>query len=241
MRTLRFVDLLLTATVALWAHSALATYSIVAGDSSTKQVGGAATSCIAGASVSRVYQGVPGVGAVHAQAFSNIEGRRAAARLLAQGRGVEATLAAITRPSFDPSAALRQYGMIRLDGTAVGFTGSDNGFFAADRQGVVDGFVYSVQGNILTSARVLTQSEAAFRQPACDLAGRLIAALEAGALNGEGDSRCRPARPSDAAFIQVDNPDGSLFVRLDVRGSRNPIGELKAQFATFRSQAGCYR
>lgn len=223
-------------TAPVWA-----TYSIVAVDRQTGQVGGAATSCIAGASVSRVYQGVPGVGAVHAQANTNIPGRQYAARLLQNGYAADVIIEALQSADFDPIAATRQYAVVSLDGSVAGFTGSQNGFYANDIQGEVGSFLYSIQGNILTSSRVLTQARTGFTSEACDLAGRLMAALEAGARNGEGDSRCRPASPSDAAFIQVENPNGEVFVRLDVKGSRNPVGELRSRFEALRREVGCYQ
>lgn len=220
---------------------AWATYSIVAVDRQTGQVGGAATTCIAGASVSRVYQGVPGIGAVHAQANTHIAGRQYAARLLQQGYPADVIVQALRSEDFDPIASTRQYGVVALEGSSAGFTGSNNGNYASDIQGESGSFLYSIQGNILTSPRVLTQARAGFTAEACDLAARLMAALEAGALNGEGDSRCRPAAPSDAAFIQVDNPDGKIFIRLDVKGSRNPLGELRSRFEALRLELGCYQ
>ncbi len=219
---------------------AWATYSIVAVDRQTGQVGGAATTCIAGASVSRVYQGVPGVGAVHAQANTNISGRQYAARLLQQGYSADVIIEALGSADFDAIASTRQYGVVTLEGSRAGYTGSNNGYYANDIQGEVGSYVYSIQGNILTSSRVLTQARAGFTAEACDLSERLLAALEAGARNGEGDSRCRPAAPSDAAFLQVDNPDGKIFVRIDVKGSRNPLGELRSRFEAFRRVTGCY-
>jgi uncharacterized Ntn-hydrolase superfamily protein len=191
--------------------------------------------------VSRVYQGVPGIGAVHAQANTNISGRQYAARLLQQGYNADVIIQALRSSNFDPIASTRQYGIVTLDGSSAGFTGNDNGYYANDLQGEVGSFRYSIQGNILTSSRVLTQARAGFTAEACDLAGRLIAALEAGAQNGEGDSRCRPAAPSDAAFIQVDNPTGEIFVRIDVKGSRNPLGELRSRFEAWRREVGCYQ
>jgi len=220
---------------------AWATYSIVAVDQQTGQVGGAATTCIAGASVSRVYQGVPGIGAIHSQANTNISGRQYGAQLLKQGYPADVIIRALASADFDAIASTRQYGVVTLDGTSAGFTGANNGSFANDIQGEEGGFLYSIQGNILTSSRVLTQAQSGFAQDACDLASRLIAALEAGARNGEGDSRCRPAAPSDAAFIQVENPDGRVFVRLDVKGSRNPLGELRSRFDAFRREVACFQ
>ncbi|MDQ3235425.1 MAG: DUF1028 domain-containing protein [Pseudobdellovibrionaceae bacterium] len=240
MRTDMFRSIVCLVSLVMTAP-AWATYSIVAVDRQTGQVGGAVTSCVAGASVSRVYQGVPGVGAIHAQAYTNISGRQYGAQLLEQGYDADVVIQAISAANFDASASTRQYGVVTLTGTSAGHTGSRNGFYANDIQGEVGTYTYSIQGNILTSSRVLTQARSGFNAKGCDLASHLMAALEAGALNGEGDSRCRPRAPADAAFIQVDNPDGTIFVRLDVKGSRNPLGELRSRFDAFRRTAGCYQ
>ena len=228
-------------SLCLWtllSQPLLATYSIVAVDRQTRQVGGAVTSCVAGRSVALVYRGLPGVGAVHAQAYSNRQGRDRAIQLLANGATHEQALNAIVSANFDASASWRQYGIVTFDG-ASGYTGSRNGFYASDVQFVGERFVYSAQGNILTSAKVLSQTQQGFGQISCDLAGRLMNALEWGARNGEGDSRCRPGSASDAAFLQVDLPDGRPLVRLDVKGSRRPIAELRQQFNRWRLRNPC--
>jgi uncharacterized Ntn-hydrolase superfamily protein len=174
-----------------------------------------------------------------AQALLNEQGREEGARLLQQGATPAQVISAIRAPAFDPLAPWRQYGVVTLKGQAAGFTGESNGRYAADLQGKVDRLVYSIQGNILTSRKVLSAATQAFQRPACDLAARLLAALLAGAENGEGDSRCRPASPSDAAFLRVDNPDGTVFIRLDVKGQRDPLGLLQRHFERFRQQHGC--
>ena len=66
--------------------------------------------------------------------------------------------------------------------------------YKEDRQGTSGAFTYSVQGNILTSRAVIDRAEVAFPETGCDLADRLMLALEGGAMNGEGDSRCTPTR-----------------------------------------------
>jgi hypothetical protein len=91
---------------------------------------------------------------------------------------------------------------------------------------------------------VLTQAAAAFEGGGCDLADRLMRALEAGAQNGQGDSRCTPRGiPSDGAFVQVDRPNearGSyLSLRVDATGSQNPITRLRTQFDTWRQTHPC--
>ena len=110
-------------------------------------------------------------------------------------------------------------------GRAAGHSGTGNGVFSNDIQGDVEGFTYAIQGNILTGAAVLDQAQMAFQGEACDLAERLMRALEAGALNNQGDRRCTPAgAPSDSAFIEVDRPGepAGSYLRLSVVAPGEP-------------------
>jgi uncharacterized Ntn-hydrolase superfamily protein len=220
-----------------------ATYSIVATDSATREVGGAVTSCVGTLSVSVVYGGVPGHGAVHAQAQLGGPGKNAAVMQLGSDTDPMAIITSITATSFDANAQRRQYGIVDLMGRAAGFTGTQALAFADDRQGQVGTYTYSIQGNILTSAAVLDQAAAAF-PGGCDLADRLMLALEAGAANGEGDSRCTgDGIPSDSAFLEVDR-DGEAagsYLRLDVTNTspQNPLVLLRAQYDAWRAMHPC--
>jgi uncharacterized Ntn-hydrolase superfamily protein len=224
---------------------ALATYSIVGVNTATREVGGAGTSCVgSNISVYQIYGSAPDRGVVAAQAALNSRGRDAAVQQLGQGTAPAQIIQNITSSSFDPSSASRQYGIVDVQGRAAGHTGSTNGNFADDRQGMVGTFAYSTQGNILTGAAVLTQAAAAFEAGGCDLADRLMRALEAGAQNNQGDSRCTPRGiPSDGAFVQVDRPNeqrGSyLSLRVDATGSQNPITRLRTQFDAWRQTHPC--
>jgi len=129
-----------------------------------------------------------------------------------------------------------------VQGLSAGFTGSQNGDFANDVQGNVGAYVYSIQGNILTSSAVLAQAETAFRDGGgCDLADRLMLALEAGADNGEGDSRCTPGGiPSDSAFIHVDLPDGTVHLHLQaVNLTTSPVADLRVLYDAWRLDNAC--
>lgn len=230
----------------LMARPAHATYSIVAADQNTLQVGGAATSCVAPSDVNLVFGAAPGKGAVHAQAQSNQAGRDRAVQMLNQGSTPADIIAAITSPVFDPSASVRQYGVVSLTASPAGFTGSGDSAYADDRQGSVGPYRFSAQGNILTGAAVLDQAVAAFRSAGCDLADKLILALEAGAVGGNGDSRCTGAggNPSNSAFLRVLTSDGNTWLDLDVtEGSTmldvNPLPQLRQQFNAWRLTHPC--
>jgi MYXO-CTERM domain-containing protein len=220
------------------------TYSIVAVDTTTGELGGAGTSCLDGGDVFVIYRGVPDRGVVHAQAYYDAGVRDRAALLLSEGQSAANVLATITQPSFDADAAIRQYGLVDVSGSAVGFTGTGTTAFAADRQGHVAGFAYSVQGNILTSQSVLDQASAAFEAGGCDLAERLLRGLLAGAENGEGDSRCTVhGLPSDSAFLQVERPRGNegdyLSLRIASSGEQSPLPLLEQRLTAWRAAHPC--
>jgi uncharacterized Ntn-hydrolase superfamily protein len=226
------------------SRDARATYSIVASDRATQQIGGAGTSCLGGSDVYIIYGSVPGVGVVHAQALFNGAARQRAVQLLASGQSPEQVISAITDPAFDARAAARQYAVVDLSGRSAAFTGADAQSFAADVQGQISAYTYSVQGNILTSGAVLSQAAQAFEANGCDLAERLMAGLAAGARGGEGDSRCSASGiPSDSAFLQVDAPDvepgGFLSLRVPSSGTQDPLALLADLFADWRSRNPC--
>jgi len=90
---------------------------------------------------------------------------------------------------------------------------------------------------------VLDNAEQAFLHEGCDLADKLMLALEAGAQNGEGDSRCTPRGiPSDSAFIEVDDDSGEgslLRIEITNTGNVNPLVLLREQFDAWRADNPC--
>jgi uncharacterized Ntn-hydrolase superfamily protein len=226
------------------AGSAAATYSIAGVDRASGQVGGAGASCIGKSSVRIIYGAAPGKGVVHAQALINTDGRDEAVSLLLRDRSPADIIARLSSPEFDPDASRRQYGVVDLAGRAAGFTGDDNGDFAGDRQGESGSFIYTVQGNILTGPVVIDRAAAAFAGGGCDLADRLMLALEAGAEDGEGDSRCTDdGVPADSAFIEVDLPgaEPGSYLRIEVTGTgtTSPVLLLRAEFDAWRGDHPC--
>jgi len=227
----------------LMAVQAEATWSVVASDAATGELGGAGTSCVGSLDLSILFASATGAGAIHAQALINTAGRDRGAELLANGATPEEVITEITSASFDGSAALRQYGVVDLLGNAAAYTGAQNGDWAGHRTGIDGTFTYSVQGNILTGPEVVVRSELGFLDPvSCDLAERLMVGLESGAAPGEGDSRCTDdGIPSDSAFLGVVDAQGQPIVHLSVTGTApdDPLIMLRARFDAWRMENPC--
>jgi len=224
--------------------TARATYSIVAADGASGQVGGAVTSCVGAQGVGVVYRPSVGHGGVNAQATASASGRDQAVLLLGMNVAPADIISMITASAFDPNAATRQYGVVDLMGRSAGFTGTGAQSYKEDRQGTAGSYTYSVQGNILTSKNVIDHAETAFRTTGCDLADKLMLALEAGATGGEGDSRCTPnGIPSDAASVEVDRggETAGSFLKLSVAGTgrTSAVVQIRAMFDSWRAAHPC--
>jgi len=234
--------------LALVPATAGATYSICGTDTASRQVGGSGTSCVAPGSVYIIYGTAPGHGVVHAQALIGGPGKDEAVNELNMDIPPADIIVNITDPVFDPAFSVRQYGIADLMGRAAGFTGINTQMYTEDRQGIVATFPYSVQGNILTSVAVIDNAEDSFvNGGGCDLADRLMLALEGGELNGEGDSRCTPdGIPANSAFIEVDRegePAQSWlyleFTDPDPSTPENPITALRSMYDAWRLTNPC--
>lgn len=183
----------------------ISTFSVVAYDPSTGEVGVAVQSRFFAVG-SVVPWCKAGVGAVATQAFGQTTYGARGLALLEQGYTPDEALQVLLLN--DEQADQRQVGIVgaRGKGFAATYTGSECLDWAGGRTGVaLDGVVYSVQGNILTGEAVIDAMAGAFENPASldrsalttqqeravlvpGLAGRLLAALLGGQHMG-GDSR----------------------------------------------------
>jgi uncharacterized Ntn-hydrolase superfamily protein len=219
------------------AAPAAATWSIVAVDPRTREVGSAGASCTP--YVAGIVALAPGRGVIVAQAMSNADARRRGVELLARGGSPSAVVAAISHPSFDETFQEQQYGAAALDflERPAAFTGAKTHTWAG--QLLAPGV--AVQGNILTGEDVLTATMAAFqRDPTRSLAERLLTALEAGGTKG-GDRRCG-VQTAHSAYLVVARPDDaarSPSVRIIIpgqsEGGPNPVHLLRAAFVAGRT------
>jgi MYXO-CTERM domain-containing protein len=225
-----------------WPAPSRATYSITALDRESGEVGGSGASCVP-YSVDLIYGAVAGRAALNSQAFFVEELKAEALSLLTAGASAESVLAAVTNAAVYPESAKTQWGIVDAAGGFASFTGPDALAFAGDSGRVsADGrFVFTVQGNLLTSRLVLDQAAAAFEARGCDLAERLMLGLEAASAGGEGDGRCTPeGRPAKSAYLNVTRPDGSaVHISIPDVAPADPVALLRASYDSYRADFPC--
>ena len=204
------------------------TYSIVARDAETGQLGVAVQSAMFGAGQA-VPWAVAGVGAVATQAWGEIAyGPNLLARLRSGDEPV-AALAALL--ADDPESEVRQVGVVDASGRAAAHSGSST----IAEAGHVVGDGWSVQANMMAKAGVPEAMANAFRGGTGDLASRLLDALDAAEAEG-GDLRGRQA----AGLIVVeaapaDQPGHGIVVDVRVDDHAEPLRELRRLVELARS------
>jgi uncharacterized Ntn-hydrolase superfamily protein len=237
----------------------LNTWTIVALDPETGDVGIAGASCV-NVKIDAIAALAPGQGVVTTQAAYYVENRDVALRSLTEGETAEEIVDSVLEMDEDDED--RQYGIVTLNDGVVhtaSYTGEDVQAWAGsitDTQMAV-----SVQGNILEGEAVVADAYAAFIDPTLGdvhLADRLMRAVEAGSLAG-GDTRCNQqdiqqtaastfimvARGGDAPYsvpsfglTALTDPDAP-WLALSVNNpmlSLNPIPELRTQYDAWRSE-----
>ena len=172
---------LLLAVVLFASVHVHATFSIVARDPQTGELGIAVASRFF--SVGSVVPWLDAkAGAVATQANANVTYGPRGLELFARGATAEEVLKVLVRN--DPNASSRQVGLVGRDGTSATYSGPDCNAWAGGRSGPN----YAVQGNILAGEAVVVAMEKAFLETKGTLARRMYMALVAGEAAG-GDSR----------------------------------------------------
>lgn len=183
----------------LTANPAFATFSIVAFDPVTGDLGVAVASRVFGVG-NHVPWAEAGVGAVATQAAMNGGYGPRGLELLRQGLSAQQVLdRLLTEDKFDRIEG-RQVAIIDAKGNIAVHTGPA----ANEWKGHIKGATYSVQGNILAGPHVAQAMARAFESATGELAERLYAALKAGDDAG-GDRRGRQS----ASILVVRKGGGS--------------------------------
>lgn len=198
----------------------VSTYSIVAYDEETGQLGVAVQS--PWFSVGSLVPWIKaGVGAVATQSFVKVEYGPNGLKLMGKGFSAEDALKILVEE--DENSVVRQVGMVDAKGNASAFTGENCIQFA----GHIVGKNYTVQANLMASATVPTAMVRAYEITRGELVDRLMAALEAAQKEG-GDIR---GKQSAAIVVVSGEPTGidwkdKLF-DLRIEDHPEPIKEMK--------------
>lgn len=218
----------LLVALALVAAPARATFSIVARDSVTGDIGVAVQSHYFAVGPI-VPWAEPGVGAVATQSLVEVSYGPKGLALMRDGRSAPQALKELL--SQDEYRDVRQVAMIDADGKVAAHTGDKCIPDAGDRAGAQ----YSVQANLMSNKSIWPAMARAYESARGDLADRLIAALEAGQRAG-GDIRGQQS----AAIVIVRGkrsarPWADKILDLRVEDNPRPIQELKRLVTLWRA------
>ena len=198
----------------------ISTYSIVALDAETGELGVAVQSHWF--SVGFLVPWVKaGVGAVATQSFVKVDYGPDGLELMENGMSAKDAIKSLT--DQDEAEAVRQVAMIDINGNVAAHTGERCIVFANH----VVGKNYSVQANMMENSTVPKAMAVAFENSSGDLADRMMAALEAAEKEG-GDIR---GKQSAAMVIMSGEPTGIEWkdtkMSLRIEDHPTPLKELK--------------
>jgi uncharacterized Ntn-hydrolase superfamily protein len=247
------LPLLMSACLSLLTPlAAQETFSIVAVDTITGEVGSAGASCLddqdvaGGATI--ISDVLPGRGAVHTQARYRAGNQRRARERVQEGLSADSVIQWLKANDAFFSPEVRQYGiaLLKKDGTykaqTAAFTGDDTDSF----KGHYTGRTYAIQGNILKGPEVLDSMRSAFLRTGGSLGERLMAALQGANMPG-ADRRClEEGVSSQSAFLRVAKPgDPREQLTLDLAVTQTPTGvepidSLQVLFDDMETETGTY-
>jgi len=218
------------ATAERHARRPVHTYSIVARDAQTGELGVAVQSHWFSVG-STVTWAEAGLGAIATQSFIDPGYGQLGLQLLRAGKSAPDTLTALL--AADEGRDVRQVAIVDAEGRVAVHTGKK--CIAAAGHQVGQG--YSVQANLMEKSSVWPAMARAFEAAQGDLADRMLAALEAGEREG-GDIRGR-----QSAAILVVKPQASgrpwagadIVVDLRVEDHSEPLAELKRLLRVHRT------
>lgn len=216
------------------------TFSIVALDSITGEVGSAGASCVDlfGTGYSDHFLGdlIPGVGAINTQAYY-LGGNQTNARTrMNAGDTPQEIIDWLVANDIQGNPDIRQYGVVGfVNGSPR--SAAHTGVNTNDFKGHKVGPNYSIQGNILLGQQVLDSMEARFHAATGDLACKLMGALQGANMVG-ADTRCASNGSSSLfAFVKVSRPTDPynapsflVSVRTHNNAGIEPIDTLQTLF-----------
>jgi uncharacterized Ntn-hydrolase superfamily protein len=207
------------------------TFSIVAIDSITGEIGSAGASCV-GSSITYPHGAailsdvIPGIGVIHTQAAWDHTNQQNAHDWMMMGLPPQQIIDSLVAHDVVNNPTTRQYGITDYNGghpRSAAYTGINCMNYKNDTAHLN----YSIQGNILMGQKILDSMQSRFLNTTGSLSDRLMAALQGAKIIG-ADTRCAPRNTSSqSAFIRVakiNNPADSLYLDLWMAYPQNLSG-----------------
>lgn len=237
-----FLSLLLVATLAIMSNgvSAQDTFSIVAVDTITGEVGGAGASCLDDSAIAGgvliISDIIPSRGSIHTQSYWHPTNQQNAHNRMMEGMSPDEIIEWLVANDIQNTPQKRQYGIVDFDQEGHPRSAAFTGTSCHNYKNHIIGPNYAIQGNILLGQQILDSMEYRFLNTEGSLAEKLMSALQGAKVPG-ADTRClNEGTSSLSAFVRVakpnDHPD-SLWCHLVVTSTPygvEPIDSLQVLF-----------
>ncbi len=216
------------------------TFSIVAVDTVTGEIGSAGASCIDESAITGgaiiISDVLPGRGAIHTQSYWNATNQQNAHNRMVEGMSPQEIIDWLVDNDVASNPNVRQYGIVDFDSAGHARSAAFTGPNCMNYKNHITGPNYAIQGNILLGQQILDSMEARFLNTGGSFAEKLMAALQGANVIG-ADTRCTANGTSSlSAFIRIARPEdttGNFYCDLNVPSvpeGMEPIDSLQTLF-----------
>lgn len=237
----KFIALTVTAFLSCAQLQAQDTFSMLAIDTVTGEVGSAGGSCLDAialqiADPSFLSELFPGHGGINTQAYHHSTNQVNARARMNLGDTPSQIIQWLVANDATNREDLRQYGVIAMvNGSPEG--AAHDGSMIPDYKSHIIGPNYVIVGNFMSGQEIVDSMEAGFLNTPGDLACKLMGAMQGANVIG-ADTRCIPHKTSSLfAFLKVAqptdrfrNPSFKIFVKIRDGDSIEPIDSLQTLF-----------
>jgi uncharacterized Ntn-hydrolase superfamily protein len=230
-----FLTVILSFSVNIFSQD---TFSIVAVDTLTGEIGSAGASCVGGGVGASILSDViEGIGAIHTQAYYLAQNQLNARNRMLEGLSPQEIIDWLVANDAGGNPTIRQYGIVDLtrNGESAAYTGVN----CNDYKNHITGPGYAIQGNILLGQIIIDTMHTTFLNTPGPLADRLMATLQAAKILG-ADTRCfARGTSSQSGFVKVVRigDGGTPYLKIVVGNTpinKDPIDSLQTMFNNWK-------
>ena len=237
LKTVLFLMVIIFFSVEIFSQD---TFSIVAVDTVTGEIGSAGASCvgpIGGIGAFILSDVIEGVGGIHTQASYLAQNQQNARARMLEGLSPQQIIDWLVANDAQNNPSIRQYGIVDLtrNGESAAYTGSN----CTNYKNHDTGPGYAIQGNILLGQVIIDTMHSTFLNTPGPLADRLMATLQAAKILG-ADTRCAArGTSSQSGFVKVVRigDGGTPYLQIvvpDTPVGKDPIDSLQTMFNNWK-------